>query len=170
MPTPGVQSQILGKSGGNKFQGEIYQDYENNSLIAENIEGNLPDEVPLRRRPTPSGIRLRSNEMQNYRDFNVNVGGPIKKDKVWWYFSYRNQKTSVGAAELHRRHFGHAVRHQALEPLGQDDLSDEPEQQADRLLPVGPEEQPNRLPSATNSYDRPRRDAGAALRQLDLQG
>ena len=32
MPTPGVQSQFLGKSGGNTFQGEIYQDYENNGF------------------------------------------------------------------------------------------------------------------------------------------
>ena len=31
MPTPGVQSQFLGKSGGNRFQGEIYKDYERNS-------------------------------------------------------------------------------------------------------------------------------------------
>ena len=43
----------------------------------------------------PSGIRLGSNEIDGYRDFNINVGGPIKKDKVWWYFSYRNQKNEV---------------------------------------------------------------------------
>ena len=33
MPTPGVQSQMLGKSGGNKFQGELYDDFENNGMI-----------------------------------------------------------------------------------------------------------------------------------------
>src|SRR5438034_6128782 len=42
MPTPGVQSQMLGKSGGNKFQGEIYQDYERNSFQADNIAGKMP--------------------------------------------------------------------------------------------------------------------------------
>src|SRR5205814_6607277 len=42
MPTPGVQSQMLGKSGGNKFQGELYQDYERNPWIGENIASNLP--------------------------------------------------------------------------------------------------------------------------------
>ena len=95
MPTPGVQSQMLGKSGGNKFQGEIYQDFENNSMIGENIENNLPAKFLFS--PTNTGgIRLHSNETQKYRDSNINVGGPIKKDKVWWYFSYRNQKTSVG--------------------------------------------------------------------------
>src|SRR5262245_6262244 len=43
MPTPGVQSQFLGKSGGNKFQGEFYQDYERNSFQSDNITGNVAD-------------------------------------------------------------------------------------------------------------------------------
>src|SRR5229473_3136280 len=44
MPTPGVQSQMLGKSGGNRFQGEIYQDYLRNGMIGDNITGNLPSQ------------------------------------------------------------------------------------------------------------------------------
>src|SRR5256712_5495918 len=72
MPTPGVQSQMLGKSGGNKFQGEIYQDYETNSMIGENIEKNLPAKFLFS--PTNSGgIRLHSNETSKYRDSNINV-------------------------------------------------------------------------------------------------
>ena len=42
MPNPGVQSQFLGKSGGNNFQGEIYLDYENNSMQGSNLEGTSP--------------------------------------------------------------------------------------------------------------------------------
>jgi len=61
MPTPGVQSQMLGKSGGNKFQGEIYQDYERNGMIGDNITGNLEDKFKFS--PTnSSGIREHSNE------------------------------------------------------------------------------------------------------------
>src|SRR3989475_5057560 len=86
MPTPGVQTQMLGKSGGNRFQGEIYQDYETNGMISDNISGNL----------LARNIKEHSNELQKYRDFNLNVGGPVKQDKLWWYFSYRNQKNSVG--------------------------------------------------------------------------
>src|SRR5215831_14962379 len=89
MPTPGVQSQMLGKSGGNKFQGEFYQDYETNGMIGENILNNVPPQFAYTPTNT-NGIRLHSNETQKYRDTNVNVGGPIKKDKVWWYFSFRN--------------------------------------------------------------------------------
>src|SRR6476619_4904394 len=57
MPTPGVQSQMRGKSGGNKFQGEIYQDYETNGMISENISKNLPSQFA-------SAIALHSNETQ----------------------------------------------------------------------------------------------------------
>src|SRR6267142_5295313 len=71
MPTPGVQSQMLGKSGGNRFQGEIYQDYERNSWQAANI----PDNILAR------NIKEHSNELQKYRDFNLNIGGPVKQDK-----------------------------------------------------------------------------------------
>ena len=95
MPTPGVQTQMLGKSGGNKFQGEIYQDYETNGMIGENIEKNLPPQFLFTPTNT-SGIRLNSNETAKYRDSNLNAGGPLKKDKVWWYFAYRNFKNSVG--------------------------------------------------------------------------
>ena len=85
MPTPGVQSQMLGKSGGNKFQGELYQDYETNGMIGDNIT-----EQPARRSSCTAPTEHRaasaqhSNETSKYRDININVGGPIKKDKVWW--------------------------------------------------------------------------------------
>ena len=48
MPTPGVQSQMLGKSGGNKFQGEFYHDYETNGMIGENIPATCPPKFALR--------------------------------------------------------------------------------------------------------------------------
>ena len=85
MPHPGVQSQFLGKSGGNQFQGQVYSDWYNNSLQGSNIT-----EEHLRQ-----GIREGGNEVQQYYDFNLNLGGPILKDKLWWYFSYRDQKNAV---------------------------------------------------------------------------
>ncbi len=85
MPHPGVQSQFLGKSGGNQFSGGLYIDWYNNSLQGSNIS-----DAQLAR-----GIRAGSNEMQNYYDFNINLGGAIKRDKLWWYFSYRDQENQV---------------------------------------------------------------------------
>ena len=82
---PGVQSQMLGKSGGNTFQGELYQDYERNAFQGANIPGNILER----------GVREHSNELENYRDLSLNVGGPVKRDRVWWYSSYHNQKVVV---------------------------------------------------------------------------
>src|SRR5207253_3536499 len=72
MPTPGVQSQFLGKSGGNKFQGEIYKDYERNGMIADNITGNLPDKFKFGPTNT-SGIRHHTKETAQTRDSNTNA-------------------------------------------------------------------------------------------------
>jgi len=85
MPHPGVQSQFLGKSGGNQFSGSVYLDWYNNDLQGSNIS-----DAQLAR-----GIRAGSNEMQRYYDFNINLGGYIRRDRLWWYASYRDQKNAV---------------------------------------------------------------------------
>ena len=84
--TPGVQSQFLGRSGGNRFSGELYQDFYNNSfqtsnLTSEHINVNL--------------LRLGSNEVEKYYDTNVLFGGPIKKDKAWFHVAWRKQFNAV---------------------------------------------------------------------------
>src|SRR5438876_7865727 len=72
MPTPGVQSQMLGKSGGNKFQGEFYQDYETYGMIGDNIAANLPSQFLYDPATNPGGnIRPHSNETVKYRDSNI---------------------------------------------------------------------------------------------------
>src|SRR5438034_6199936 len=72
MPTPGVQSQMLGKSGGNKCRGEVYIDYERNSFQSDNIVGKMPDRFLFSPTNT-AGIRDHSNELQLYRNFNLNI-------------------------------------------------------------------------------------------------
>ena len=89
--TPGVQSNFLGKSGGNSFSGEVYTDWYNNSLQGSNLDD-------IYTRPTSQGgygFREGSNEVLRYYDVNFNVGGPIKKDKAWWHFSWRRQFNAV---------------------------------------------------------------------------
>jgi len=161
MPTPGVQSQMLGKSGGNKFQGEIYQDYERNGMIGDNITGNLEDKFKFS--PTnSSGIREHSNETVTYRDFNLNVGGPIKKDKLWWYFSFRNQKTSVGQPNFIGPISGTLFDTRLWNPSGKTTYQVNKNNKLIGYYQWGQKEQPNRLPSSTNSYT----DLGATLAQL----
>jgi hypothetical protein len=155
MPTPGVQSQMLGKSGGNKFQGELYQDYETNGMIAENISKGLPAQFA-------SAIALHSNETVKYRDSNINVGGPIKKDKLWWYFSYRNQKTSVGQPNFIGPITGKLFDTKLWNPSGKTTYQINQNNKLIGYYQWGQKEQPNRLPSSTNNYT----DLGATLSQL----
>src|SRR3954469_24673335 len=155
MPTPGVQSQMLGKSGGNKFQGELYQDYETNGMISENISKNLPPQFA-------SAIALHSNETVKYRDSNINVGGPIKKDKMWWYFSYRNQKTSVGQPNFIGPISGALFDTRLWNPSGKATYQINQNNKLIGYYQWGQKEQPNRLPSSTNNYT----DLGATLSQL----
>jgi hypothetical protein len=91
MPNPGVQSQFIAKSGGNQFNGEYYLDWYNNSLQGTNI----PDSYTGRGAFNNNPIRPGSNEIADYYDTAINVGGPIKRDRVWWFGTYRTQKNAV---------------------------------------------------------------------------
>ena len=91
MPNPGVQSQFIAKSGGNQFSGEFYQDWYNNTLQGSNI----PDEYTTPTAFKGSPIRAHSNEIQKYWNTSLNVGGPIKKDKIWWFGTYNKQANAV---------------------------------------------------------------------------
>lgn len=87
MGWPGVQTQFIAKSGGNEYHGSFYADYQNESIQAHNIDA---DQIA---RGAQGGVGLAPedvNRMHLYRDFNAEAGGYLKKDKLWWYGSYRN--------------------------------------------------------------------------------
>ena len=81
MGTPGVMQIFVSKSGGNEFHGDFYTDYENRNLQAR----NLTDDQIAR------GVRKDGNIVWVNRDLNFGAGGPIVKDKVWYFGSFRNQ-------------------------------------------------------------------------------
>ena len=153
MPTPGVQSQMLGKSGGNKFQGEFYDDYETNGMIGENIINNVPTKFLYDPVSNPGGnIRPHSNETLKYRDTNINVGGPIEKDKVWWYFSYRNQKTSVGQPNFIGPIAGTSFDTKLWNPSGKVTYQVNQNNKLIGYYQWGQKVQPNRLPQSALNY------------------
>ncbi|PWU07257.1 MAG: hypothetical protein C5B51_10405 [Terriglobia bacterium] len=86
MPNPGVLTQFIVKTGGNQYHGDVYFDYENDSLEATNIDsGQIAKGL--------SGSKVLSvydlNRLSTFRDFNADLGGYIIKDKLWWYGAYR---------------------------------------------------------------------------------
>jgi hypothetical protein len=91
MPNPGVQSQFIAKSGGNTFSGEAYLDWYNNSLQGSNIPDSYTAPTAFNNNP----IRAHSNEIDRYHDWAINIGGPVVKDKMWWFGTYRTQFNAV---------------------------------------------------------------------------
>ncbi|MBI4478247.1 MAG: TonB-dependent receptor [Acidobacteria bacterium] len=86
-PTPGTQLNAVIKSGGNTFRGNFYLDFENESMQGRNVDDRL------RRLGIGEGSRV-----TRYFDPNGDIGGPIKRDKFWYFTSWRNQRigTTVG--------------------------------------------------------------------------
>lgn len=89
VPTPGVITQIIAKSGGNTYRGRVYADYQNESAQAKNIDDSRTGLCPGNNcgNLKPSDL----NRLTKYHDLNADVGGYVKKDKLWWYFSTRDQ-------------------------------------------------------------------------------
>ena len=90
MPAPGVLSQLIAKSGGNTYHGTFYADYENDAMEAHNI-----DERQIAAGVTGSSVvaAVDTNRLTEFRDLNVDVGGFVQKDKLWWYGAYRRTNT-----------------------------------------------------------------------------
>jgi hypothetical protein len=102
MGQPGVQTQMMIKSGGNQYRGSVYGDYQNSDLQSTNIT----DEQVSR------GIRDKEvNRMKVYYDFNADAGGYVSKDKIWWYGSFREFDTEVNEPRFPVR--AHATRRDA---------------------------------------------------------
>jgi hypothetical protein len=93
MPWPGVWSNFIAKSGGNTYHGKIHADYQNKSVQASNIEDTATFLCPGGRcgNLQPSDL----NRLESYYDLNGDVGGYLKKDKLWWYGSLRDQNIKV---------------------------------------------------------------------------
>ena len=91
MPNPGVLSQFITKSGGNAYHGTLYGDYENDAMEAHNIDASQ-----IAAGVTGSDVlaAVDTNRLSSFNDFNVDVGGFVIKDKMWWYGAYR--RTSTG--------------------------------------------------------------------------
>ena len=107
---PGALLNVTVKSGGDQFHGEVYFDYESDGTISDNV----PDAFRTAGAVGPGGFRAPSirdpatgqvsglsagNPITRQYDFNVGLGGPILKGKLWFYVGYRDNnqyKTILG--------------------------------------------------------------------------
>jgi hypothetical protein len=80
----GAVINIVTKSGGNKFEGSISYYAQFQGLVADN-------------NPTPEDREAFSYHRDKYLDASFNLGGPIIKDKLWFFGSYERVEDSYTA-------------------------------------------------------------------------
>ena len=96
MAMPGVQFNFVSKSGGNALHGTVHASYQQESIQAHNI-----DDALLAR-----GIESKDdNRLHQFYDLNADVGGPLKRDRVWWYTSFRDEQSQARYANFPIRPF-----------------------------------------------------------------
>jgi len=78
----GVVLNMITKSGGNKFSGGISLYGENDKLQSDNI----PD---ITKNPQYANVGS-GNPLDYYYEYGGDFGGPIIKDKLWFYGAFRN--------------------------------------------------------------------------------
>ena len=76
--TGGVQLNFITKRGGNAFTGMLYVDASKKQWQSENIPQSLKDY-----RPNYTGAGIKKLYL-----YGANFGGPIVKDRLWFYGSY----------------------------------------------------------------------------------
>ena len=145
MPNPGVQSQFIAKSGGNRFSGEYYLDWYNNALQGTNIPDSYTSPTAFNNSP----IRPGSNEISRYYDTAINVGGPIVHDRVWWFGTYRKQFNAVAQPNFM---FDKTFDTQLWNGVGKGTYQANKNNKFIGYYQWGQKLQPNRLPFSTAIY------------------
>jgi len=148
MPNPGVQSQFIARSGSNQFQGEYHLDWYNNSLQGSNI----PDSYIAPTAFNNSPIRAHSNEIQGYYDHDINLGGPISKDKAWIFGTYREQKNQLSQPNWN---FDKTFDTKLWNPVGKVTYQLNQKNKIIGYYQWGQKEQPNRMFSTAYTYLTP---------------
>jgi hypothetical protein len=79
---------IVPRSGGNAFRGQAFTNFSNDRLRGDNLTAELMAPTPgPNLRETPGIIKA--------YDANVSYGGPIVRDRLWFYGSYRKLNTET---------------------------------------------------------------------------
>jgi hypothetical protein len=89
LPTGGVRINIIPKEGGNTFKGVVFGSFANSSMQGTYLTQPLKD----RGLPTPNAIK-------KIWDFNPGFGGPIMKDRLWFYASARENVAATYVAGM----------------------------------------------------------------------
>lgn len=80
--TSGVQINQITRSGGNQFSGTFFGAYTNDRFQSDNLNDRQ------------RAVGLSRYITKKIWDFNPAVGGPLLRDRVWFFYSYRHWGTN----------------------------------------------------------------------------
>jgi len=87
LATGGVRMNVIPKDGGNTFRGTAFGTFANSSMVGN----NLSDRVQALGLSAPDSV-------VKVWDVNPGVGGPIVRDRVWFYSTIREQGSNAQVA------------------------------------------------------------------------
>ena len=78
-PSGGILANVIPREGSNRFSGTAFISWAGNELQSDNID----DDLKARGVPAP-------DQVHKYIDENVAFGGPIKRDRIWFFGAQRS--------------------------------------------------------------------------------
>ena len=82
----GVLTNVIPKEGGNTYRGEVFTNFANSNMQTSNLQG--------------SGLSV-APHVKKLWDFNPTIGGPIMKDKLWFYGGFRYDGAQTYVADMY---------------------------------------------------------------------
>ena len=156
----GIRLNLIPKDGGNTLKGDVFFSATSHALQADSA---LKNADPRQRA---------ANAMDTMHDLNISVGGPVARDKVWFFASIRhwgvNRREPVDrelllsrqlhAQQLYARHDAAGVGRQPYsEPDDAADLAGKPTKQVVRV------HRPCQQVARSRAVQRRRRDGGPVV-------
>jgi hypothetical protein len=93
----GLSINIVTKSGSNVFKGTSHGTFENASMEANNVSLSEFNQANV---PGSANGFLSGNPIKKIAVFDADYGGPIMKNKLWFWGSYSNQNINDGIANF----------------------------------------------------------------------
>src|SRR5947207_3303816 len=78
--TGGVMFNIVPKNGGNQYKGSFFGNFATSGMQAKNAS---PAQVA-------QGLDTAAGSIDYITDINPSFGGPIKRDRLWFFLTYRD--------------------------------------------------------------------------------